>query len=670
MRRSACAGVVACALATAGMRGARVEQSASSSAAASAVVPVPANVKAEGLPPIPASLPDALLPYGSSRRALLLGWHPLRREILIWTTFGNVGQIHSVAGPGMDRRQLTFFREGVSAPLPQGTSAWYEPGGTYFVFAKDSGGGAETMQLFRYDSATRHTTLLTDGKSRTGAPVWSHHAGLIAFDSNRHGGHNGADRDLYVMNPMDPASARLVAGMEGPWSVEAWSPDDRELLAARSPAQGEQHLWRVDLKTGAKTALTDPNEYAIWRFPEYSPDGRFVYALSNRSSEFLRLWRCDVATGSWKLMTGEDDGFESFSLSPDGRTLALVYDSMAGSRVELRNAQTLAVVATPKMPMGQLVDVPQWRAGGAEVAFTFWSPHVFGDVYSVNARTGAVDRWTESEVGTFDPGSLPEPEIVQWKSFDGLTLSGVLYRPPARFKGPRPVMLSIHGGPAGPLARERPRYQGRSAYFLNELGIAILYPNVRGSYGYGKAFSKLDDGVKRGDTVKDIGALLDWIAQQPTLDKSRVMVTGVSYGGFMTYAVAEAYGDRLRCAFAASGISDFISYFQNTDTTRVDDRRAEYGDERIPEMRDFLTSISPVTQASKLKIPLLIAHGQKDSRVPVDQAEAMAAFARANGVPVWLTVYADEGHLLPTTRANNDFLFYTWIRFVQEYLVN
>lgn len=673
MRKSARAGVLVCALAAVGIRAAEhppIEQSTSSSAAASAVVPVPANVRAEGVPPIPASLPDALLPYGSSRRALLLGWHPLRRELLIWTTFGNVGQIHSVAGPGMDRRQLTFFREGVSAPLPQAAGAWYAPGGAYFIFAKDTGGGAETMQLFRYDTATRQTTIITDGTSRTGAPVWASRAGLIAFDSTRRGGHNGADRDLYVMNPMDPASARLVAEMEGPWSAEAWSPDDREILAEHSPAQGQQHLWRVDVRTGAKAALTDPNEYAIWRFPQYSPDGRFVYALSNRASELLRLWRCDLATGSWTLMTGEEEGLESFSLSPDGRTLALVYGSMAGSRVEMRSAQTLALRAAPKMPRGLLVDVPQWRAGGTEVAFTFWSPRLFGDVYSVNARTGAVDRWTESEVGTFDPGSLPEPEIVQWKSFDGLTLSGVLYRPPARFKGPRPVMLSIHGGPAGTSARERPRYQGRSAYFLNELGVAILYPNVRGSYGYGKAFSKLDDGMKREDTVKDIGALLDWIAQQPTLDKNRVMVTGVSYGGFMTYAVAEAYGDRLRCAFAASGISDFISYFRNTDTTRVDDRRAEYGDERIPEMREFLTRISPVTQASKLRIPLLIAHGQKDSRVPVDQAEAMAAAARANGVPVWLTVYADEGHLLPTTRANNDFLFYTWIRFVQEYLLN
>lgn len=672
MRKSARAGVLACALAAGAIWGtpdARSEQTAPGAPAAG-VVAVPGNVRAQGLPAIPASLPDALLPYGASRRALLLGWHPLRREILIWTTFGNVGQIHSVAGPGMDRRQLTFFREGVPAPSPQSAGAWYEPGGTYFVFPRDTGGGAETMQLFRYDLATRQATLLTDGKSRNGTPAWAHRSRLIAFDSSARGGHNGADRDLYVMDPMAPGSGRLVAELDGTWSVGEWSPDDREILAVHSPAQGEQHLWRVNAGTGAKSPLTDPHEYAIWRFPQYSPDGRFVYALSNRSSEFLRLWRCDLATASWTLMTGEDEGLESYSLSPDGRTLAVVYDSMAGSRVELRDARTLALRATPAMPRGQLVDAPQWRPGGAEVAFTFWSPHVFGDVYSVDARTGAVTRWTESEVGTFDPNSLPDPEIVHWKSFDGLSLSGVLYRPPARFKGPRPVMLSIHGGPAGPAARERPRYQGRSAYFLNELGVAILYPNVRGSYGSGKAFSKLDDGIRREDTVRDIGALLDWIALQPTLDKSRVMVTGVSYGGFMTYAVAEAYGDRLRCAFAASGISDFITYFRNTDSTRVEDRRAEYGDERIPEIREFLTRISPLTQASKLRIPLLIAHGQKDSRVPVEQAEAMAASARANGAPVWLTIYTDEGHLLPTTRANNDFLFYTWIRFVQEYLLN
>ncbi len=635
----------------------------------SAVLTVPASVRAEGLPPLPASIPDALAPYASSRRAFLLAVHPARREILIWTAFGNVGQIHSVAGPGMDRRQLTFFREGVTSPPSTGRSVWYAPDGSYFLYAKDTGGGAETSQLFRYDPVTLQSTLVTDGKSRNGSPAWSRKAGLIAYDSTRRGGHNGADRDLYVMNPLDPASARLVTEVEGSWSVADWSPDDRELVVVQSRSGSQQQLWRIDVKTGGRKALSDADEYAVWRTPQYSPDGRFVYALSNRESELMRLWRCELASGTWKLVTGADDALENYSFSPDGRPLALAYDSPTVTRVQLRDSATLAVRAVPKLPAGQLVDRPQWRGNGSEILFTFWSPSIFGDVYSVNARTGAVARWTESEFGTFNPGSLPQPEIVQWKSFDGLMISGVLYRPPARFAGPRPVMVSIHGGPSGPPARERPRYQGRSNYFLNELGIAILYPNVRGSYGYGKAFGELDDGMKREDAVKDIGALLDWIAGQPALDKHRVMVTGVSYGGYMTYAVAEAYGDRLKAALAAAAISDFITYFQGTDPTRPQDRRAEYGDEREPEMREFLTRISPVTNASRLKIPLMIVHGQRDTRVPVGQAEEMARAARASGVPVWLTVYADEGHLLWANGVNNNFFFYTWIQFVQEHLL-
>ncbi len=634
-----------------------------------AVLTLPANLKAQGLPPLPASIPDALAPYASSRRALLLAAHPTRKEILIWTAFGTMGQIHSVAGPGMDRRQLTFFREGLSPPPPVGRSVWYAPDGSYFVYAKDSGGGAETSQLFRYDPGTLTSTLITDGKSRNGSPAWSRKSGLIAYESTLRGGHNGADRDLYVMNPLDPAGARMVTEVEGSWSVADWSPDEREILAVQARSGSQHQLWRVDVKTGEKKALSRADEFSSWRTPQYSPDGRYLYALSNRESELMRLWRCELASGTWRLMTGADDALESYALSPDGKTLAIAYDSPTVTHVQLRDSSTLAVRAVPKLPAGQLVDRPQWRANGSELLFTFWSPSIFGDVYSVTARTGAVERWTESEFGTFNPGTLPQPEIVQWKSFDGVMISGVLYRPPARFTGPRPVMLSIHGGPSGPTARERPRYQGRSNYFLNELGIAILYPNVRGSYGFGKVFGNLDDGLKREDAVKDIGALLDWIAEQPTLDKSRVMVTGVSYGGYMTYAVAEAYSDRLKSALAASAISDFITYFQGTDPTRPQDRRAEYGDEREPEMREFLTRISPVTNASKLKIPVMIVHGARDTRVPVGQAEEMARAARASGVPVWLTVYSDEGHVLWANGANNNFFFYTWIQFVREHLL-
>ena len=638
---------------------------ASRSDPASEFLPVPPNVKAEGLPPIPASIVQDLAPYASSRRALLLGWHPTRHEVLITTALGDTFQIHSVAGPGMDRHQLTFLPGGVRQTS---AGAWYAPDGSYFVFNKDSSSGGETMQLYRFDILTGRSTMLTDGKSRNGNPVWSHRSGLIAFESTRRGGHGGADRDLWVMNPNDPASARLVSEVEGNWNVAAWSPDDSELLVVNAPANNSNtSVWRVNVKTGEKTRVTPGGD--VWRTPQLAPDGHTVYVLSNSGSETLRLWRGDLASEAWKPMTSPEDELESFALSPDGRTIAAVYDSTTASRVELLDASTFTVKAAPALPAGQLVTAPMWSHDSSEVAFSLMSLRTFGDVFSVKASNGEVTRWTRSEFGAFNPDSLPEPEIVRWKSFDGVVISGVLYRPPARFTGPRPVLINIHGGPGGSTSRERPRYQGRSAYFLNELGMAIIFPNVRGSWGFGKAFNRLDDGVKREDSVKDIGALLDWIETQPTLDKNRVMLTGVSYGGFMVYAVAEMYSPRLRGAIAGAAISDFITYFQGTDPTRPEDRRAEYGDERVPEIRDFLIRISPVTQASKLRVPLFIIHGANDTRVPVGQAEEMARLVRANGVPVWTTIYTDEGHELPAPR-NNNYFFYTWIAFVKQYLLN
>lgn len=625
-----------------------------------AVLPVPPNVKVGGVPSIPVALADALAPYGSARRAQLLAWHPTRRQILISTRFGNVPQIHAVGGPGMARTQLTFFRDGVSG------GAWYEPTrGDYFVFSKDVGSGTESMQLFRYDVATGRTTMITDGKSRYGNPAWSHKAGLIAFESNRR---NGKDRDLYVMNPLEPSSLKMIAQMEVSWNVAAWSPDDTELLVMQVVTNEERYLWRVKVATGEKIPLT-AGDGARWEDPQYAPDGRTIYAASNRGGNVSRVWRTDVAKVKWTPLTTEGEGVEYFALSPDGRTLAVAFDSTTASRVELLNATTSAVRAAPKLPAGQLLGAPQWRPGGTEVAFSQGSLRTWGDVYSVNARTGAVARWTTSELGPFNPESLPEPQIVKWKSFDGLEISGVLYRPPARFTGPRPVIINIHGGPNGANARERPRYQGRSAYLLNELGIAMIFPNVRGSFGFGKEFEKLDDGPLRENAVKDIGALLDWIAQQPLLDKGRVAVTGASYGGYMTYAVAEMYSDRIRGVMAASGISDYLSYLQSTELQRQPNRRAEYGDETDPAMRDVLKRISPITNASKIHVPLLIIHGRQDTRVPIAQAEEMAHAVRANKVPVWTVFFDNEGHAMFANVANNDFYFYAWMMFVQKYLL-
>jgi len=629
-----------------------------------ATVPVPANVKAEGLPPIPDALVARLRPYGESRRAQLLGWHGQRREMLVLTTTGTSQQVHLVSAPLASPKPVTSFTGGAI-----GAASFSPAGGDSFIVRKDLA-GAETHQLYRVEGET--TTLLTDGKSRNGLPAWSRKSGRIAFDSNRR---NGRDRDIYIVDPKDPSLSRMLAEVTGSWEVWAWSPDDSEVLALELLPGNDTALWSIDTATGSKALLTPKGVAAIWGDPQYSPDGKSIYATSNHGSELPRAWR--LRAGLWTALTPEKESIEAIAVSPDGKTLAISVDRDASSSVELIDTTSLRTRNTAALAAGQLpapvtprgVWMLQWSTDGSEVAFSFGSSRTFSDVFSMNASSGAITRWTNSPVGGIDAATLPEPEIVRWKSFDGRIISGVLYRPPSRFTGPRPVMINIHGGPND--TRERPRFQGRSAYFLNEMGIAIVFPNVRGSFGFGTSFEKLDDGSKREDAVKDIGALLDWIGAEKALDASRVMVTGASYGGYMTYAAAERYPDRIRCAFAAAAISDFVSYIEGTEPGRQQDRRAEYGDERDPATRALLTRISPVTNAKQLKVPLMIAHGRKDARVPIAQAEAMFEAARGNSVPVWLVIYEDAGHEnFPGTAANSNYNFYTWITFVERFLTN
>jgi dipeptidyl aminopeptidase/acylaminoacyl peptidase len=306
-----------------------------------------------------------------------------------------------------------------------------------------------------------------------------------------------------------------------------------------------------------------------------------------------------------------------------------------------------------------------WHEDGHDLAFTFSSARSPSDVYAYDASTGKLERWTESETGGLNAGTFSEPELVRWKSFDGKTISGFLYKPPARFAGKHPVLINIHGGPE---SQARPGFLGRTNYYLNELGVAVVSPNVRGSSGFGKTFVKLDNGYKREDSVKDIGALLDWIKTRPDLDADRIMVTGGSYGGFMTLASAVAYNDRIRCSLDVVGISNFVTFLERTEAYRRDLRRVEYGDERDPKMRAFLIKISPLTNASKITKPLFVVQGANDPRVPRNESEQMVATIKKNGGAVWYLVGKDEGHGFSKKR-NQDFQFYATVAFLQESLL-
>ena len=289
-----------------------------------------------------------------------------------------------------------------------------------------------------------------------------------------------------------------------------------------------------------------------------------------------------------------------------------------------------------------------------------------GQVGALDPASGQLHAWTRPYAPPgVDTAAFGEQRIVRWPSFDGREISGLLSQPPARFAGKRPVFVDIHGGPESQASFG---FLGRNAYFVEELGVAVIRPNVRGSAGFGKTFLALDDGVKREDSVKDIGALLDWIARQPGLDASRVMVSGGSYGGYMSLAVATLYSDRIAASIDVVGISDFLSFLKNTESYRRDLRRVEYGDERDPAVREVLQRISPLANAAKITKPLFVVSGRNDPRVPYTEAEQIVAKVRQNGTTVWYLRGENEGHGF-ARKENADFQFYATVMFMREYLL-
>jgi dipeptidyl aminopeptidase/acylaminoacyl peptidase len=616
------------------------------------------NLVVEQIPRVPASLAADVDRYANFRRASLSSWHPTKREMLISTRFADTAQVHHVKFPGGDRTQLTFFRDGVSG------ASYHPAGGDYFVFNKDIGGN-EFYQTYRFDFATGATALLTDGASRNTGGVWTTAGDRLANGSTRR---NGQDVDLWVMNPADPTSDRLVARLQGGgWGAFDWSPDDRTLLAREYVSINETHLWLIDVATGAGTRLTEKDgaEPVAYFGAQFSRDGQGVYVTTDRGSEFRRLAYIDLATKRHTFLTAHIRwDVDEFRLSRDGTLVAFVTNEEGGSVLHLLDLQSGRERPVPKLPLGLLGGL-RWHRVHPELGFTLTSARSAADAYSLDVTTGRVERWTHSETGGVSTESFTEPRIVRWKSFDGLTISGLLYRPPKRFAGKRPVIVDIHGGPE---AQARPGFQGARNYFLNELGVAILYPNVRGSAGYGKTFLTLDNGFLREHAYRDIGALLDWIAAHEDLDAERVMVTGGSYGGHMTLAVATYYPDRIRAALDVVGPSNLVTFLESTAAYRRDLRRVEYGDERDPKMREFLNRIAPTNNSAKITRPLFVVQGANDPRVPRSESEQMVAAVRKNGTPVWYLMAKDEGHGF-AKKANRDFLLYATVLFVKEYLL-
>ncbi|PTQ08858.1 S9 family peptidase [Sphingomonas oleivorans] len=592
----------------------------------------------QGVPPIPAEVSVAVQRYQNSRAALFEDWLP-DGAMLIATRFGATQQLHRVAAPGAARTQITFHDEPVAGALTI-------PGTDHFVLTRDTGGD-EWFQLY-VKGLTGPAVQLTEPGTRNGSPVFSKDGSLLIWSRATRGSGRYA---LLALDPAAPGAPRVVHEADGAISPSDISADRTSLIFLRRISNRESRIFRLDLASGAVTRIAPDAGPAHYEAVRFAPGGRSIIAISDHDSDTRRLVEIDIATGRETVLTpGLKWDVEAYDLSDDGRSLAYSVNEDGYSRVVVQDRLTRRALPQPALPKGVLSAL-KFSPDGTKLALGLSTATSAGDVWSWDMARAELMRWTSSELGDLDPAALVEPELIRFKSFDGLSVPAFVYRPrkvPVGMK--TPVIMDIHGGPE---SQTRPGWNYGAQYFADLLGATVILPNVRGSDGYGKRYLNLDNGPKREDSVKDIGALLDWIASQPDLDAKRVAVYGQSYGGYMSLAVMTHYADRLVGGVERYGISDFVSFMNNTEAYRRDNRRAEYGDERDPAMRAVFARISPMANVARITRPMLVMQGANDPRVPKSESDQVVARIRQNGVDAWYVVFADEGHGF-LKKPNND----------------
>jgi dipeptidyl aminopeptidase/acylaminoacyl peptidase len=596
----------------------------------------PPAVVTEEVPDIPPEFARRLAQYQNTRAAGFAGWDPAGKGMLVRTRFGNALQLHRVYEPGGRREQITFEAEPVDGQfIPKATDE-------EMLLTMDLGGN-ENDQVYFFDRAHFRTHLLTDGKSRNRIDAVRDDGGQIIIGSNQR---NGRDTDLYLADPRQPGSMNLLMEVSGEfWGVADWSPDGKRLLLVRFVSANEAYPAILDLATNQRADLPLPTQdKAAIGALAFAPDGKSAWIATDARGEFRQLARLDLTALRYEwfsddipwdvngLAVDDDSGHAAFTVNASGASRLLLLEPQRDGSFKRRELD---------FPRG-IISSLDFSPDGKQLGFTLARPDAPADAYSLDIASGEMQRWTYSEVGGLDPATFVTAVPIEAKSFDGRMIPAWFYRPrTATAQQPAPVLIQIHGGPEG---QAQPYFSGTTQFILNEMGLAVLVPNVRGSSGYGKTYLKLDNAELRDDSVKDIGATLDWIKEQPELDASRVAVSGGSYGGFMVLASLVKFGDRIKAGIDNVGICNFNTFLKNTSAYRVDLRRAEYGDERDEKMRAVFDQISPANHADKIVSALLVAHGKNDPRVPFSEAEQIAAKVRSHGRPVW-TVFADnEGH--------------------------
>jgi dipeptidyl aminopeptidase/acylaminoacyl peptidase len=620
------------------------------------------NLVLENIPEIPSELKERMQQYQNARGASPSSWAPDGKGMLMSTRFAETSQIHFITMPGGARRQLTFFTEPVG-----GGSFCPNPAYNGFTFTKDIGGN-EFRQLFWFDLTTGKYEMWSDGgRTQNSNVMWSEDGNEFIYVSTRR---NKKDYDLYLGSMKQPREARIILEKGGSWSPLDWSVDKKYVLVRNYISANKSYVHILNLETGAlqqiNASSTDEISYgdAAW-----NADASGFYYTSDEGSEFKTLRYFDVKSGKSETISSSIQWDVEGLLMNKARTTMIFSTNENGiNKLYKLDPGTKKYGAIEGLPVGILAPA-DFHPDDKVFSLLINSPQSPSDIYTYDLQSGKLTQWTNSEVGGLNNALFISPTLVQYETFDKVQgkprLIPAFYYKPKNSSGKLPVVIIIHGGPEG---QSIPAFSPFKSFLLNELGVAIVEPNVRGSSGYGKTFLKLDNGYKREESVKDIGKLLDWIAKQPELDASRVAVYGGSYGGYMVLASMVHFNDRLSCGIDVVGISNFVTFLQNTEDYRKDLRRVEYGDERVPEMNKFLSSISPLNNVDKITKPLFIVQGLNDPRVPASEAEQMKAKLLEKQREVWYLLAKDEGHGF-RKKENYTVEQLATVMFLQKYLI-
>jgi dipeptidyl aminopeptidase/acylaminoacyl peptidase len=554
-----------------------------------------------------------------------------------------VPQVWTLDGPGVWPKQRTFYDERV-------TFASWSPEHRELVFGMDEGGN-ERAQLYRLDSADGTVTDLTrspEAKHRWGG--WSHGGDRFAFAANRR---DESVFDVYVQGRTETgAEATRVYEGEGWLSVGGWSPDDSRLVVSRAHWSFDQDLFVLDVESGELTHVTPHDGDVRFTSASWGPDGEALYLVTDYDADTEYLARLDLATATPLgadgdvgaaldvVRRGGDWNIDGVAL--DDETGRLVYSRNVEGYTELTVGEldgptTIAEVPGPDLPEGVAGGV-SFEDGADRYALSASGRTDNTNVYVVEFATGETERWTRAATAGIPRETFVAPDLVRYPTFDDRDIPGLFSLPQEWTPGETPVVVDVHGGPE---SQRRPSFAGLTQYFLSR-GYAVFEPNVRGSTGYGKAYTHLDDVENRMDAVADLEAAVEWLTAHGAIDPDRVVAMGGSYSGFMVLAALTEYPDLWAAGIDVVGIANFVTFLENTGSWRRQLREAEYGS--LEADREFLESISPINHVEAIEAPLFVLHGANDPRVPVGEAEQVAEKAREQGVPVEQLIFEDEGH--------------------------